>query len=201
MLGSSSSWVYVVDDDVAVRDAIATLLRAEDFNVMSFASGEELLASLDNLSSGCVVMDVRMPGPDGSCVQERLAETRRDLAVILISGDGNISLAVSALKHGATDFFEKPFRPDALVSSIRSALASLIRNSNADRDFARLQLLTVREREILDRLVAGDTSKEIARVFRGSPRTVDVHRARVLKKLGARNVAEAVRIATDARLL
>jgi two-component system, LuxR family, response regulator FixJ len=193
-----SGKIYVVDDDQAVRDSLSLLLKVEGFDVSTFASGQELLDNLDVISTGCVVMDIRMPGPDGISVQKQLAMLRPGLAVILLTGEGDIPLAVRALKNGAVDFFEKPFDPNVLLSSIHSALAAQHLNADNAESLARLRQLTEREREVLDQLVAGHTSKEIARAFHGSPRTVDVHRARILTKLGARNVAEAVRIATRA---
>lgn len=190
-----SNWVYVVDDDPAVRGSLGSLLRIEGYSVRTFPSGEKLLAVLEELDPGCVVMDVRMPGMDGPEVQGSLAQTRPDLTVILITGDGDIPLAVRALKAGAADFLEKPFEPDALLESIRIALSGTGAAPEMDEAAARLGLLTTREQEVLGQLIAGDTSKEIARTLGGSPRTIEIHRSRVLDKLRARNVAEAVRIA------
>ena len=194
----AGAWIYVVDDDPGVRGALTAMLELEGYAIRAFASGLELLDAATALAGGCVVMDVRMPDMDGPAVQAALMEIRPDLAVILITGDGDIPLAVRALKAGAVDFLEKPFEAETLLESVALALSGRPLSADAEHALAKLRLLTIRERQVLERLIAGDTSKQIARVFAGSPRTVDVHRARVLAKLGARNVAEAVRIAMNA---
>jgi two-component system response regulator FixJ len=192
--------VYIIDDDPFVLVGLAVLLRNEGFEVGSYASAARFLTEVDQLEIGCVVMEARLPDVDGLQAQEALTRRRPDLPVILISRNGNIPLAVAALKHGAVDFLAKPFDPDALIISIRLALGSHRNLPEIQALREKLRQLTPREREVLDRLVAGETSKEIARSFRGSPRTVEVHRSRVLAKLGARNVADAVRIAASAGL-
>lgn len=190
--------IHVVDDDPGMRGALTLTLELEGYRVREFASGVDLLGAVPPLEGGCVVMDVRMPGMDGAEVQAALAQSRPDLAVILITGDGDIPLAVRTLKAGAVDFLEKPLEPEVLLCSVALALSSGPVSADTEEAMAKLRLLTARERQVLNRLIAGNTSKEIARMFAGSPRTVEIHRARVLAKLGARNVAEAVRIALSA---
>lgn len=193
--GGTGRWIHVVDDDPAVRDALSLLLRSKGYEVRTFASGRAILDAFHDLEPGCVVLDVRMPETDGLAVQLELIHTRPDLAIILMTGDGDIPLAVRALKAGAVDFIEKPFEPEVLLQSIALGFATFRSTPDVDEALTRMRTLTVREKQVLDHLVAGETSKEIARIFQGSPRTVEIHRARILAKLGARNVAEAVRIA------
>ena len=190
--------VYVVDDDDTVREAVTLLLRLEGYDVQAFSSGDTLLVALDDLPPGCVVLDIKMPGMDGPLVQAELGRLRPDLTVIMITGDGDVPLAVRAMKAGAADFLEKPFRPENLLRSVELAMASLHATPPEVCKTGQLATLTAREREVLDHLIEGETSKEIARAFGGSPRTVEIHRARIMEKLGARNVAEAVRIALRA---
>jgi two-component system response regulator FixJ len=192
---SAGAPIYVVDDDAAMRSALAALFELEKYPVRTFKSGVELLAVAADLPYGCVVMDVRMPDRDGTDVQRELAQRRPDMPVILMTAQGDVASAVNAMKAGAVDFLEKPFDPDVMLASVRTASA---RSDAKSSILLRMQRLTSRERQVLDRLIAGDTSKEIARSFNGSPRTVDIHRARILEKLGARNVAEAVRLVMDA---
>ena len=199
--GETRRAVHVVDDDASVRDALRVLLETEGYAVRVFPDGEAFLQDAPLLPVGCVVMDVRMPGLDGVEVQEQLRRARPDLAVVLITGDGDVPLAVKALKRGAVDFLEKPFEPDALLASVRAALDTppvdrREQEARAAREL--LARLTPREREVLDALVTGASNKEIAKSFGNSPRTVEIHRARIMAKLQARSLAEALRIALSA---
>lgn len=193
------SAIHVVDDDPPVCDALSAFLRAEGFAVVTHGSGTALLDGLDGQAPDCVVMDVRMPGRDGISIYEELHRRLPEVPVILITGDGDIPLAVAALKAGVRDFLEKPFAPEALLDSIAQALAALPVPS-PDRVAARetVGALTHAEHRVLRRMLLGETNKEIARRLGNSPRTIEVHRARLMAKLGANSLAEALRTALAA---
>jgi len=188
--------VHVVDDDAAVRDSLAVLLQSADFDVRTYASGADLLAAGPFGGSGCILTDVRMPDIDGLTLQRKLAESGNPLPVIVMTGHGDVPIAVAALKAGAADFLEKPFDDDHLIGAVRDALAvsaRAVRQAVAASELAvRLASLTPKEREVLDRLVAGQPNKVIAHELGSSPRTVEVHRARVMEKMAARSVADLV---------
>ena len=189
--------VVVIDDDEAVLDSLRVLLEAEGFEVETFDRAGAFLERAKRQPPGCLVTDVRMPDMDGLELLQALS-TRGPLpAVIVITGHGEVPLAVQAMKLGAHDFIEKPFDPHALLTSIRNALASGARPA-ATTDPAilrRLELLTPREREVLEQLVIGRSNKMIARELTISPRTVEIHRARVMEKIGAESLSQLVRIA------
>jgi two-component system response regulator FixJ len=190
--------VHIIDDDDAVRDSLAVLLDSAGLPVRTYASATEFLALAPGLAGGCVLTDVCMPGLDGLALQRRLTEVGVTLPVIVMTGHGDVPIAVAALKAGAVDFLEKPFDDERLITAVRAALAA---NGDARRHAAtlaehaaRLASLTKREREVLDLLVAGNPNKTIAYDLGASPRTVEVHRARVMEKMGARSLAELVRM-------
>jgi two-component system response regulator FixJ len=195
---AEAGMVHVVDDDAAVRDSLAMLLETAGLVVRTYESAADFLAVVSRLTAGCVITDVRMPGIDGLTLQRHLLERQCGLPVIVMTGHGDVPIAVQALKSGAADFLEKPFDEDRLITAIQSALAS---NARARGDAAELadiltrrDSLTPREREVLDRLVAGQANKTIAFDLGTSPRTVEVQRARVMEKMGARSLAELVRM-------
>jgi len=189
--------VYVVDDDEAVRDSLTMLLESAGFAVESFASALDALSRCREQKPACVVTDVRMPGMDGLQFQEKLAENRVDVPVIVMTGHGDVPLAVRAMKAGAADFIEKPFADDTILRSLRTAIAE--RHQAVDPELtANLVSLTPREREVLDLLVAGHPNKVIAYRLDISPRTVEIHRARVMDKMRARSLPELVRMAIQA---
>jgi two-component system response regulator FixJ len=192
--------VVVIDDDEAVLDSLRVLLEAEGFDVETFDRAGAFLECSEDRSPSCLVTDIRMPDMDGLELLQALS-TRGPLpAVIVITGHGEVPLAVQAMKLGAHDFIEKPFDPHALVTSIRAALAADAKPA-ATMDTAilrRLELLTPREREILEQLVIGRSNKMIARELTISPRTVEIHRARVMEKIEAENLSQLVRIALKA---
>lgn len=191
--------IHVVDDDPAVRDSLQVLLEAQGYEVVTYTSGLELLAAGAKLARGCIVMDVRMPGLDGLTVQERLSRDRADLPVLLMTGEGDIPLAVKALKAGAHDFLEKPFEPEMLLASVRTAMHDQRdKAGEAEHAATLVEQLTPREREVLERLAAGEPNKAIARHLGISPRTVEIHRARIMGKLAARGLADAIRLAVAA---
>jgi two-component system, LuxR family, response regulator FixJ len=198
MAGDGAGVVHVVDDDAAVRDSLALLLGTAGITVRSYGSGRSFLDVVGGLEDGCIIMDLRMPDMDGLTLQRRLHEEGCDLPVIMMTGHGDVPVAVQALKAGAADFLEKPFDDDRLFGAIKEALAKRARArddaaSVADI-LARCASLTPREREVLDRLVAGHPNKVIAHDLGTSPRTVEVQRARVMEKMGARSLAELVRM-------
>ena len=190
--------MHVVDDDAAVRDSLAVLLTACGFTVQTHASAETLLAAAAGLAPGCVLTDVRMPGLDGLALQRRLAELGLHVTVVVMTGHGDVPLAVQAMKAGAVDFLQKPFSEQELLGAVRQALAAQRRAAEAaaaaEAAVARLASLTPREREVLDGLVAGHQTKVIAQALGASPRTIEVHRARVMEKLGVHSLPELVRL-------
>jgi two-component system response regulator FixJ len=195
--------VHVVDDDAAVRRSLERLLDAAGFRAVSYETPMAFLASAPGLSSGCVLLDVRMPGMDGLTLQARLAKLDNHLPVVVMTGQGDVQTAVRAMKAGAVDFIEKPYDDEVLVKAIELAL-SLPRQSDRNREAAeaaqRVAALSPRERQVLDALVAGRPNKVIAYDLGISARTVEVHRARMMERLGVRQLAEAIRLAVMARL-
>jgi two-component system, LuxR family, response regulator FixJ len=189
--------VVVIDDDEAVLDSLRVLLEEEGFEVETFDRAGAFLERCEAGSPGCVVTDIRMPDMDGIELLQALS-TRGPLpAVIVITGHGEVPLAVQAMKLGAHDFIEKPFDPDVLLKSVRDALTAGAKPAAAtDPAILRcLELLTPREREVLEQLVIGRSNKMIARELTISPRTVEIHRARVMEKIGAESLSQLVRIA------
>src|SRR5271154_2802644 len=189
---------YVIDDDEAVRDSIKFLLRTAGITVKSYDSAAAFLAVAPTISSGCVVTDVRMPGLSGIDLLRRLKEMQIGLPVIVITGHGDVPLAVEAMKCGAIDFLEKPFDDDVLLASVRSALnraeASAALETERAEVRARIAALTQREHEVLDGLVAGKPNKIIAFDLEISPRTVEIYRANVMTKMKAGSLSELVRM-------
>lgn len=194
--------VHVIDDDEGVRHSSAFLFEASGIAVHTYESARAFLDVAAGLRSGCVLTDVRMPDMDGLALQRRLSDMGIRLPVIVMTGHGDVPIAVQALKAGASDFLEKPFDDEVLLAAVRAALETSRRTREREAavtDVAvRLANLTPREREVLDGLVAGLPNKEIARDLGSSPRTVEVQRARVMEKMGARNLSELVRTALSA---
>ena len=190
--------VHVVDDDAGVRDSLALLLQAAGLAVCTYDSAAGFLATAALFVSGCVLTDVRMPGMDGLALQRQLATLGGNLAVVVMTGHADVPIAVEALKAGARDFLEKPFDEERLLSVVREALAA---SEHAQEEAqasagiaARVASLTPREREVLQKLVEGLPNKTIAYDLGTSPRTVEVQRARVMEKMGARSLADLVRM-------
>ncbi len=196
--------VFVVDDDPAVRKSLETLLKSVGLPVETFRSAQEFLAGYEPERAGCLILDVRMPGMSGLELQRTLRERGMDIPTIIVTGHGDVPVAVRALKDGALEFLEKPFSKQMLLEHIREAL----KRDAAQRDqrgqqgeiAARLALLTDRERQVMDLVVAGKVSKEIAAALGLSKKTVDVHRAHVMQKLKLESVAELVELVMIARL-
>ena len=191
--------LYIVDDDQAVRDGLKALLGARGFALETFDSAESFLAAMDRNVTGCAVLDIRMPGMNGLELQRELKRRAIALPVIIITGHGDVALAVTALKAGAIDFLEKPFDSDALLASIEDALrrgaATLTAAFDREAVAARVAQLTAREREVMDLVVAGHPNKVVANRLGIAVRTVEIHRAKVMDKVQARNLSELVRMA------
>ena len=191
--------VHVIDDDADVRQSLAFLLTAAGLTVRVHDSAVAFLEVLPDIKEGCVVTDVRMPGMDGLELQRRLQQMKVQLPVIVMTGHGDVPLAVEAMKSGAVDFIEKPFEDETLLSAIRSALTRQAQASERDARASAIQQriakLSEREREVLDRLVAGKANKVIAFELGISPRTVEVYRANVMTKMQAESLSELVRMA------
>ncbi|WP_323378251.1 response regulator FixJ [Skermanella mucosa] len=188
--------VVVVDDDDAVRDSLQILLESAGFTVEAFASPVEFLASPAPAEAGCLLVDVRMPEMDGIQVQETLNAGNTQLPVIVMTGHADVPLAVRAMKAGAVDFVEKPFDDEAIIETVRRALQ--LRPAANPEIVQRIAQLTPREREVLEGLVAGHANKVIAYELDISPRTVEIHRARVMEKMQARSLSQLVRMALEA---
>ncbi|MCP8940012.1 response regulator [Alsobacter sp. SYSU M60028] len=204
-MANQDSEIFVVDDDPSVRDALRVVFELEGFRVSVFPDGAAFLAAIRTRSPECVLLDVHMPGRSGLDVLNELG-VNFGAPVFMISGQGDIPMAVEAIKHGAHDFLEKPFDADTIVTRVREALeARANRGGPKSGDpilapFLGEDQLTPREREVLERIALGASNKEAGRQLGISPRTIEVHRARIMEKLGARNTADLVRIVySDAR--
>lgn len=195
---------YVVDDEATVRRSLALLLRSAEFTVRDFECGDAFLREAAALPFGCVLLDLRMPGMDGLAVQRELVARGVRLPVVVVTAHGDVALAVQAMKAGACDFIEKPYDADVILQAAEAALArgdeERARARDAEDAAARVTALTPREAEVLQGLVAGRSNKVIAFDLGVSPRTVEIHRANLMTKLGARSLSEAVRIALSAGL-
>ena len=203
MNDSDKPLVHLVDDDEAIRRSAGFMLKTSGFQVRAYVSGVELLKSAGSLEKGCILLDIRMPGMDGLQVQEKLHATGVALPVVIMTGHGDVALAVQAMKAGAVDFIEKPFEKAVLLAALEEGFRRLDRaeaTGDRVRDAAtRLQALTPREREVLDGLARGLPNKTVAYELGISARTVEIHRANVMTKLGARSFSEALRIAFAAQ--
>ncbi len=190
--------VHVIDDDEALRDSIRMFLLNEGLEVQTYASADAFLAELDSKPAGCIVTDVRMPGMSGMDLLAEIARLGVALPVIVVTGHADVPLAVRAMKKGAVDLLEKPFQGEDLIDAVRRALDvgrdSQLNAHSVQETQARLATLTARETEVLDRLVRGQPNKIIAYEMGISPRTVEVHRANVMKKTQAGSLSELVRM-------
>lgn len=197
--------VYVIDDDAAVRDSLSFLLDAANFEVALFESATNFLEMLPRLDFGCVVSDVRMPGIDGIELLKRMKSLDSRFPIVIITGHGDVPLAVEAMKLGAIDFLEKPFEDDRLIGMIEAAIRHgepAAKDEAVTRDIAgRIDSLSPRERQVMEGLIAGLSNKMIARNYDISPRTIEVYRANVMTKMQAGSLSELVRLAMRAGLL
>ncbi len=195
--------VAVVDDDEGIRNALYRLLRNAGFNVEMHPSAQAFLDDLRPEKLGCLLLDVRMPGMDGLALQRVLIERSVQLPLIFLTGQADVAMAVAAMRDGALDFVEKPFDNDDLVRRVRRALAIGEEWRRVEQDRARTRLclerLTPRETEVMDLMITGKLSKQIADVLDVSPRTVEIHRARVMDKMEAGSLADLVRMVLATR--
>jgi two-component system response regulator FixJ len=197
--------VYVIDDDEAVRDSLTFLFKTAGLAARPYESATAFLNHLPQIKAGCIVTDVRMPGLSGLDLLRRLKELRSAIPVIVITGHGDVPLAVEAMKSGAVDFLEKPFDDEALLAAVNVALHDQGASAKRDADRAgiidRLTSLTARERQVLEGLVAGHPNKAIAFDHDISPRTVEIYRANVMSKMQAASLSDLVRMALIAGVL
>ncbi|MCB1878054.1 MAG: response regulator transcription factor [Chromatiales bacterium] len=191
--------VFVVDDDPAVRDAMGLLLESAGRNVALFESAEAFLAGYEQERTGCLILDIRMPQMDGLELQAELGKRGIELPIIFLTGHGDVPTSVRAMKGGATDFLEKPFREQVLLERIDEAIETDLqrRREKLTRDeiHCRFELLTPREHEVMSLVIGGKSNKEVAQALRVSHRTIEIHRARVMEKVGAKSVAELLSLA------
>lgn len=197
--------VHIIDDDQALRESLAFLLRTHQLEVRSFDSAKTFLDALPDASLGCVITDIRMPGMSGVDLLRRLKELKVGVPVIVITGHGDVSLAVEAMKIGAADFFEKPFNDDQLVASVRAALQQ--RQDQTKRGAERTEIehriskLSAREKDVLAGLIEGRANKQIAFDLGISPRTVEIYRANLMNKMQADSLSDLVRMALVVQML
>ena len=200
MNDTSAPTIFVVDDDDAVRDSLRDLIDSVGLDVATYPSAHAFLAVYDNAQRGCLVLDIRMPGMSGLELQERLNERGSSLPIVFITGHGDVPMAVEAMKRGAVDFIQKPFRDQELLDRINLAIEQNRRRREAEetkQDIAeRVSSLTRREREVMDMVIQGKANKVIAIDLGLSQRTVEVHRSHVMDKMRARTLAELVRMNT-----
>jgi two-component system response regulator FixJ len=197
--------VYVIDDDEAMRDSLNFLLDSANFSVTLFESALSFLDVLPKLDFGCVLSDVRMPGLDGIELLKRMKAGNSTFPILIMTGHGDVPLAVEAMKLGAVDFLEKPFEDDRLIGMVEAAIRQAEPTAKSEavaQDIAaRVASLSPRERQVMDGLIAGLSNKLIARDYDISPRTIEVYRANVMTKMQANSLSELVRLAMRAGLL
>lgn len=200
---TTSSTIYIVDDDDAVRDSLRFLLETNGYNVLTFSSGEEFLEKYDPTLVSILITDVRMPGMSGLQLQEELNSRKANIPIVFITGHGNVPMAVNTLKQGAMDFIEKPFNLNdiqAVISNLTSeaqARADAAQNQRANEEL--LNRLTSREQQVLGRIVAGRLNKQIADDLNISIKTVEAHRANIMEKLQVSTVADLMKVALSSQ--
>ncbi len=202
---SARGEIFVVDDEPAVRETLSMVLTARGYEVVCFEDGAALLAVARSRTPACILLDVHIPGKSGLDVLKELHGEDYPAPIFMISGQGDIAMAVAAIKNGALDFIEKPFRGNEIVSRLDEAIEAYARrrvhstaSSIASVDFAGREPLTRRECEVLEQLVSGASNKEAGRSLGISPRTIEDHRANIMKKLGARNATDLIRMVMTA---
>jgi len=199
--GKNSGEIYIVDDDPSVLDALSVVFNLEGYQVSGYGEGASFLAAARAHTPACIILDVHMPGRSGLDILKELNAQQYGAPIFIISGQGDIPMAVDAVKNGALDFIEKPFDAQTVVSRVREAIDAWQRRrtdgtvaASSTWTFSGHELLTPREREVLSQIAGGASNKEAGRLLGISPRTIEVHRARVMEKLGAKNAADLVRI-------
>jgi two-component system, LuxR family, response regulator FixJ len=201
--GSSRGEIFIVDDDPAVRGTLSVILSRNGYEVACYAEGESFLAAAR--SPACILLDVYLPGRSGLDILKDLNAEEYPVPILMISGKGDIPMAVEAIKHGALDFIEKPFRANTVSTAVQDAIVAWSRRpsnkvvSGLPTEFAGCKPLTKREGEVLAQLVTGASSKEAAAQLGISPRTIEIHRTHIMGKLGAKNIADLVRIVMSER--
>jgi len=198
---TGSAEVFIVDDDPLVRNALSVVSSREGYQVTGFAEGTSFLAAAKSRTPACVILDVQMPGQSGLDILKELNAQQYPAPIFIISGAGDIPTAVEAIKNGAFDFIEKPFNASTVITRVREAVEAWSRRAqqvdgaeSLPRGFPGHDLLTSRERDVLSQIAAGSSNKQAGRELGISPRTIEVHRARIMEKLGAKNAADLVRI-------
>jgi len=192
--------IFIVDDDPLVRDALSVVFTLAGYKVRAFADGASFVAAARAEAPACIILDVHMPGRSGLDILRALNAEHYPTPIFIISGQGDIPMSVEAIRHGALDFIEKPFNGETVVTRVREAIEARTRRSEAGglealaAQFPGRDLLTPREREVLGKIAEGASNKEAGRLLGISPRTIEVHRARIMEKLGAKNAADLVRI-------
>jgi two-component system, LuxR family, response regulator FixJ len=192
--------IFIVDDDPLVRDALSVVFTLAGYKVRAFADGASFVAAARAEAPACIILDVHMPGRSGLDILKALNAEHYPTPIFIISGQGDIPMAVEAIRSGALDFIEKPFNGETVVTRVREAIEARTRRSEAGglealaAQFPGRDLLTPREREVLGKIAEGASNKEAGRLLGISPRTIEVHRARIMEKLGAKNAADLVRI-------
>jgi len=191
--------VHIVDDDQAVRDSLQMLMRSENLNALTYGTAEQFLEQYTEREVSCLVLDIRMPGMSGLDLMNLLKTKNIVIPTVFISGHGDINVAVNAMRMGASDFVEKPLDVERLLNSVKRCLHQAEDNSSIkdtkERALARIEKLTHRERQVMDLLVDGKPNKVIASALNISPRTVELHRSRVMSKLEAKSISDVVRAA------
>jgi two-component system, LuxR family, response regulator FixJ len=192
--------IFIVDDEPTIRDALSTVLKLEGYRVTAFPEGRTFLEAARTRKPDCVLLDVQMPGRSGLDILKELNAQQYPAPIFIISGQGDIPMAVEAIRNGALDFIEKPFKAEAVLTRVRDAIAAwsqreeAVQNSGINTDFPGYAQLTARERDVLVQIAGGASNKETGKGLGISPRTVEVHRARIMEKLGAKNAADLMRI-------
>jgi FixJ family two-component response regulator len=199
--GTYPGEIFVVDDDAAIRDLLTMLFTRRGFKVAGFADGTSLMAAIRTQSPACILLDIHIPGKSGLDILKELSMRNHPAPVIMISGKGDIAMAVDAIKSGALDFIEKPFSGSDVVARVEEAMAADAKRRDPGRGEEKLRFyfpgrepLTAREQDVLGQLVEGATNKEAGQQLGISYRTVEIHRARIMEKLGAKNAADLMRI-------
>jgi FixJ family two-component response regulator len=191
------SEIFIVDDDEDVRDTLSVMFTEAGYQVESFAEGNSFLAAARGRTPGCIILDVNMPGRSGIDILKALNAHKYPAPIFIVSGQADIPLAIDAIKNGALDFIAKPFDIDDVIQRVREAMADWVQRHDSGilmHRFPGHNLLTPRERDVLGQIASGASNKEAGRRLNISPRTIEVHRARIMDKLGAKNAADLVRI-------
>jgi len=197
---SSAREIFIVDDDPLVLNALSVVLSREGYQVTGFGEGGSFLAAAKTRTPTCIILDVHMPGQSGLDILRELNAQQYPAPIFIISGVGDIPMAVEAIKNGALDFIQKPFDASTVVTRVREAVEAFARRAQRggsevlSRTFPGHDLLTSRERDVLSQIASGSSNKQAGRELGISPRTIEVHRARIMEKLGAKNAADLVRI-------